>query len=352
MKNIKSLFLFTCCFIILIILAVSCARAQRPSQSESSKYGTITDSQGRVVAIPEKIEKTIILNSISYAMLQIIGASDTVIGTQFPNLKHAAPGLQNFGTWTAPNVERIIEAAPDVVLAYSRRIPAESARQIEGAGITLVFFDFFVPSETAREIIELGRLYRNEEAAKEYVAFLDRYYDLINERLVDIKADERKKVYFELYSDYASVSNGSGAHEIIDAAGCINIAAEASVPYPKVSDEWILGHDPDIIVRCVSSNDSGIMGPDVTDTAGAEKYYQALLNRLGWSSLSAVKNKKFILICPDIAVSLEGNIVGVLTIAKLAYPDRFQDIDPMAVYAEIQNRFFNNKEPRGLMVYP
>jgi iron complex transport system substrate-binding protein len=350
MKNDKRRFLFACCLLI-IIFAVSCARTPRSAQSESSKYGTVTDSQGRIIAIPEKIEKTIILNSICYAMLQIIGASDTVIGTQFPNLKSAAPDLQNFGTWTAPNVERIIEAAPDVVLAYSRRIPDESARQIEEAGITLVFFDFFVPSGTAREIIELGRLYRNEGAAKEYVAFLDQYYNLINGRLSDIKNEERKTVYFESYGDYASVSKGSGAQEMIDAAGCINIAAEASVPYPKVSDEWILGHDPDIIVKSVSSND-GIMGTDVTDTAGAEKFYQALLNRSGWNGLYAVKNKKFILMDPDMASSPEGSIAGVLTIAKLAYPDRFRDIDTAAVYAEMQSRFFNNKNPRGLMLYP
>jgi iron complex transport system substrate-binding protein len=337
------------------VITVSCSRVSRFATGEI-KYGTsadayITDSQGRVVAIPEKIEKTIILNSNCYAMLQVIGAAGTVIGTQFTNFKKTVPDLQNFGTWTAPSVERIIEATPDAVIAYSNRIPAESVRQIEDAGITLVFFDFYVPSDTAREIIELGRLYRNEGAAKEYTAFLDEYYRLIKDRLSGIKNENRKTIYFESYGDYASVSRGSGAQELIDAALCVNIAAGEPVPYPKVSDEWILGHDPGIIVKCVSTN-AGIMGPGITDTTGAEKFYTALLNRSGWSGLSAVKARRFILMYPGIAASPEGGVIGALVIAKLAYPDLFQDIDPLEIYAGMQSRFFAGKNSAGLLVYP
>jgi iron complex transport system substrate-binding protein len=312
---------------------------------------TITDSRGRVTKIPEKIERAIVLNSNCWNMLKIIGAEGTVIGVTDTSLEALGKGVENFGSWQKPNVEKILAARPGIVFTYGNLMASESLRQMEDSGITLVCLDFYKPSGINREILALGKLYHREKAAQEYVDFLDGWTSIIVERLADIPLSRRVKVYWEHYRDYISVGPGSGGHELIEAAFCVNLTGNEAAENPKISDEWILTANPGLIIKA-SSVTAGILGTDITDKAPAIAEYQRLKNRPGWSELQAVQNGKLLLLSSDITTSPEGSVIGPLLIAKAAYPERFTDIDPIAVYADMLRRFFGREQFSGVVVHP
>jgi len=298
-----------------------------------------TDKNGGAAHIPDGIKSAVVLNSNCYKMLEVLGVEDTVTGIA-DNMKETVnKNIPVVGSWNKPNIEKILEIRPDIVFAYQNYIPDESLRHLENAGIKVLFLEFYKPGLIPEEIEKLGRLYGKEEAAQKYIDSLNGQKEQLTQRLKNIPENERRTVYYET-ANGSSVSEGTGGDELITGAFCINIAGDEKALYPKLSDEWILEQDPDVIVK---------IAYDDKDIAAA---YEKLLNRAGWKNLKAVKEGKVILLTQDLATSPDGFISATFLIAKTAYPELFGDIDPLEVYAEMRSRFPGYKSPSGIMIYP
>ncbi|MDR2499683.1 MAG: ABC transporter substrate-binding protein [Treponema sp.] len=344
----------------LALPLASCGNRPRPpahSLAPSDPAETITDSLGRSIGIPEKIESAVIFSTAAYTMLRVLGVEHTITGagehvvTRIKGMGGHG-GIENFGLWNNPSVEKLITARPDLVIAYGTFTPVETMKQLEAANITVAFFDLYMPRRMDGEMLALGRLYRKEAKAQEYADFLNSYKRLIAERTERIPLAARARVYWEGYSDFSTVSNAAqSAGELIADAACVNIASHLSAPYPKVSGEWILEANPDIIIKN-SAAAAGIAGQEIHTRFFAQKEYERLGRRAGWQNLRALKNKKFLILASEIAVTPEGSAAGALIIAKTAYPERFADIDPLAVYEEIRRRFLRAEGPAGVLVHP
>jgi iron complex transport system substrate-binding protein len=343
MKNMFVVFI-VCCF-------TGCFAYNEKQPVKTSPYGTISDSAGQVIAIPEKIHRVIALNSNCFTMLKVIDALETVIGVSDTNYEALALGLENFGLWNKPNIEKIIEAKPDVLFAYHNYIANEDIRRIERYGIQIVYLEFYMPHAIKGEIAELAKLYRKEDAALPYLNFINEYVSLINDRLQGIQAKDRARVYYEGYADYSSVAQGSGGHELIEDAFCVNIAANSNVSYPKLNDEYIIEQNPDVILKIFSAS-TGILGANTGDAGAARSEYNRLKQRPLWNKLSAIETNRLVLSSSDIMTSPDGFIVGTLVIAKAAYPELFIDINPIDIYTYIQGNFFGNKRIKGVYIFP
>lgn len=339
-----------------LLLSVSCVPGKEKSGGASGaarelnkkEGGFIIDSRGEAVGIPEKIRKAVVLNTNCYEMLIVLGVEDTVIGVSSTNKEAIQNGIADFGDWRNPNIEKIVASRPDIVFAYGSSTSQETIRQLENAGIALACLEFYIQSVIDREIIELGRLYRKEAAARRYLNALTHYKDIIAARTALIPEEKRMRVYYESYTNYKSVGPGTGGNEDIELAGCINVMAGSRQTYPEVSDEWILEQNPDLIVK-TSSTTAGRLGRLVTDDRAARREYERLVSRTGWSGLDAVKNRRLLIISSD----LDNSVTGILAIAKTAYPALFADLDPLAIDAEIQRAFFHNDAPQnGVLLYP
>ena len=162
--------------------------------------------------------------------------------------------------------------------------------------------------------------------------------------------EDRVKVYYEGYTDYKSANSTTGGHQLVTSAGGINIAADESTEYPEISDEWVLEQNPQAVVKLVS-NTKNILGPNVTDSAGAEEVYNNLISRPGWSELQAVKDGKVIILASEIGTTATGSVIGSLYLAKVFYPEEFKDIDLTKVHEEFQETLFNS-ELTGIYAYP
>lgn len=345
------------CLLLTVVLTVvvlaGCSRAEPADKSGNAAAAgdTIKDSAGREIKIPVKMTRVIVLNSSTFTMITAIGAADTIIGVNDSTTQSevAAANKPVFGTFLQPNVEKILEAKPDAVLG-NRMMNSAQVKQLEDAGIPVLFFEFYLPSIFHDEILTLGKVFHKEAQAQKYADFIMKYQTLIESRLKDIKPEDKVTVYFEGYSDYGTVAHGAGGDELVVRAGGINIAGQEPAAYPKVSAEWVLQKNPQVIVKTIASS-ANALGEGCTDKTAVKAIYDRVISRTGWHELAAVKNNKVILLAQDIGTTPAGSIIGMLYMVKAMYPDKFADIDPYEVYRQMKKEFFY-VDARGIIVYP
>ena len=351
MKKIyKKLSLFLSLVLVVIGIVGCNSTIDKDGKTESKETQKIVDTYGRYIDVPKDVKSMVILNSGVYDLVCALGSSDKIVGvTDTTKLLPNDSKKEVLGTWKEPNVEKILEIKPDVVFGYQKYMKPELAKQIEEAKIALVYLDAYKAENMASEISTLGLILGKEKEANEYLGYLNKYSDLIQERVEKIPEDKRVKVYWEGYSDYSTVSKGTGGDSLITAAGGINIAGAEPVEYPKISDEWVIEKNPSVIVK-VTSSKKPVLGLGIEKDDKVKSAYESLVSRTGWNQLDAVKNGKTHMISNEIATSPQGSVIGSLYLAKWLYPDKFEDVKPEEIHKEMLEKFYK-VEPKGIWTY-
>lgn len=300
---------------------------------------TVTDSHGNTFKLPMDLENVIVLNSNVYEMICVLGKDDVVTGVSSTTVYPASAKTKTpYGDWRKPDVEKILAAKPDAVIGYANWLDSGISKQITDAGIPVIMLDFYVPSQIPDEMLTLGKLFGAEERAKEFNADMKKIQDLVAERTKDVT---QISVYYEGYSDYKSVGKGSAGDELMALANVKSLTGDQSTEYPKISDEWILQQNPQMIVKLVSDSKQAL-GPDVTDDAVVKKLYANIAARPGWNEVDAIANQKVLILSSCIGTSPLGSAIAPLFIAKTAYPDKFQDIDPQKMLGEMYKKYWGS----------
>ena len=128
--------------------------------------------------------------------------------------------------------EAVLGFAPDLVLCTAMT-PENTRRQLSALGLRVELIDTpsleAIRAETARIAGMLGVTEPAEEAPS------------------PAANGPTAALLFGAETGY-SAGCGSHAHEILEAAGLRNIGAEASGPWPQLSEEFLLAKDPEILV--------------------------------------------------------------------------------------------------------
>ncbi len=309
---------------------------------------TITDSMGRQVQVPSPPRRIVVINSDVAEVISALGAADRVVGvsdtTEFPPLLKDKPKV---GKAFTPSVERIVELRPDVVFGYGKFLKPELAQQIEAAGIPLVYLDGYKANTLGQDVLTLGVILGKEKEAREYVDFFNRNMQMLQGRIAKLKPEDKPLVYLEGYSDYVTVAGGSGGAELLELAGARNIAAGEPVPFPKVSPEWVLSKNPQVIIKAAGSSiPSGYLNSD----EAMRKKRDEIISRPGWKGIAAVKHNRTYLISSEIYTGPRAAI-GIAYFAKWLHPQLFADLDPESMHREYLQKFHGLK-PEGAWVYP
>lgn len=328
--------------------AGSTAASSQPTAS-AAKTIQVTDSTGKSIEIAQPLQRVVTFNSGLYDCMRALGVDATLVG-RGSSLVIDGKDIPDVGAWDAPNIEVILEIAPEAVFAYAGKITPEDEKILENSGIHCIYLEMTKADRIVEEYQTLAKLFGKEEKAKTYLDLNQKYTDLLEERLSDLKEGERRTIYYEGYSDYKSVNKTAGGQTLIDMAGGINIAAEEEAAYPEISDEWLLENNPNMILKLISSTNKEVFGETVTDAQKAQKEYEKLLSRPGWKDMQAVKDGNVLLLSGTISTNALGSIVGSVYMAKALYPERFQDLDPQKVHEEIYTALYG--EPlTGLWAY-
>ena len=309
---------------------------------------TILDAAGNAFVMPVPAERIICLNNNVYDMICAFGKAPNVVGVNdTTTLDPSTPDVRSFGDLSKPNVEAIIEERPDLVIAYSTRLDEGVASQIEGAGIHIARLDLFKPATCRTELEFLGNVLQTQELTGEFITQMEAVQDYVARQTQGL---EPLRAYWEIYADYKSVGAGSGGDQIMAMAGVANLAGNEKAGHPKVSDEWVIAANPQIIIR-ESSALKGATGPGVFDPANVEALYDSLVSRPGWDSIDAVREGRIIILDTAITTNPLGFMLAPLYIACEAYPERFEGEDPDDTLAEMLDAYWPDEGRAGIYAY-
>jgi iron complex transport system substrate-binding protein len=271
----------------------------------------IVDTVGREVTLAAQPQRVASLSPAATETLFAIGAGDQVIAVdKYSNYPQEATTREQLDAFE-PNLEAIAAVQPDLVLLFYD--PGELAASLERLGITTAVLGSVeeTPESVAAvfdQIRLLGQMTDHVQEAEELVADMQGRIDAIEEALADVEQGPR--IFHEVDATLYTAAPDSfvgGLYKILKAQ---NIAAEADQPFPQLSQEVIIGRDPEVIILA-----DGAYGESPDTVKG----------RPGWENVSAVRNDRIFVIDPDIVSRAGPRLVEALeTLAEYLYPKRFE----------------------------
>ncbi len=227
---------------------------------------------GRVVSLAPNLTEIVFL----------LGQEEKLVGvTRYCDYPPRAASLPRIGGIVDPDVERIVAAAPDLVLCTTDGNPKERVRILEEMGIPC----FAVGPQNLDAIFEtierIGRLLGVPERGRREAESLR----IRAERVSRVRREPSPRVLF-VVSTSPVIAAGSGTFldELVRTSGGRNAAGGFSGRYPRLSVEDLLEAGPDIIL--------------VAAMAGVEEFSPAVSR---WKEIPAFGNGD--------VVTLDGDLV-------------------------------------------
>jgi iron complex transport system substrate-binding protein len=321
---------------------------------------TFADANGDVETIRKPVERIIVVYMDNAELIRILNAKDKVVGVdyciakreiQFPELSK----LTCVGGMSRPDYEAILKLNPDLLLEFSSKT-AEKKEKLPG--VAVVFLGMYYPdlsnpkgSKFTDGVRKLGYILDKEDEAEEYVKWRSGWIDEIKSRTAGISEDERPRVILcgppkqGMKTFSASVKMDTKGQMCILAGGK-NIA-ENLPEYlqpgtsAKVDTEWVIEQNPEFILAHVVHHTWGgstrfpSHGYDEDDPTGVkEELRDVFMNSPVLADVDAVKTGNVYIMSGNFRNDGSGGLTGAAYMAKLFHPDRFDDLDPEAIFQE------------------
>jgi len=308
------------CLAVLLAAGLLCALPAAAAPAAR----TFTDSAGREVSLPAKIERIApsgaLAQTVLYSLVpdRIIGWSAKLPGTVKRFMPEKYWNLPIFGTFYGKNanlnLEALIAARPDVVIDIGEAKKNEKEdmdRLQKQLGIPVVFVEatMFSFSKAYRT---LGGLLGAETEAARLAAFCDAAIKDGQSLAAAVPAEKRAKIYYgEGSTGLQTNPRGSIHADVIDLIGAVNAAdipVTSGAGGNQISMEQLILWNPDLI----------IFGP-----AGA---YAKVPSDPLWKNLSAVKAGRIYEI-PEGPFNWMGRppatnrLIGIYWLGSIAYPE-------------------------------
>ncbi len=304
----------------------------------------VTDMSDARIAVPDQVNRIGCLDVLCYEKLFLLGAVDRVammVRTNAPWMRVTNPRLDDILQLDSePNPEDLLRRRVDVVMRATGYPAPGKVDILTQAGIPVLVsqpmtsglvtdIDGFV---AARD--RMMRLFAQvlgpdfSRRAEDWCRYHDRWVALVRDRVRDIPADRRIRVY-HMRGPAPTQSSGasSNIHWYATIAGADMVTAR-SLPAGRgeISPEQLQLWDPQVI------------------TVGRQYPADAITGDPAFAAISAVRDHRVIEI-PDGVFFWDGSSEGVLFMlfmAKTLYPDRFTDIDLKAEVKAYYAQFYRH----------
>lgn len=271
---------------LLITLSLcSCSVSQKPQEPENAYY-TFSDDLAREVSLQKKPERVLALIGSFADIWCLAGGKDSLVAAASDTWTSFSLDLSedvvNIGTVKEPNLELILSAQADLILAScNTAADMELLDTFDKVGIPVACFDVQSFPDYLRMLKICTDLTETPEA---YI----RYGELIRSTISEAqqRQDGSHPTVLSIRATGSSCkikgSRDNLLGEMLADLGCINIADQDSM-LEDLSMEEILREDPDYIFIVLQGSDP---------TAAEENLRSAFLSDPAWQSLSAVKENR------------------------------------------------------------
>jgi len=326
--------MFRRCSMLVLFAALLCSSGCHRSASSEDQPGTrvVTDMVGRQLRVPTHIRRVYGMSPMGTILVYTLDPS-LLVGWNYP----ATPGekamllepyrdLPVVGGWfgkdTTGNLEKIMQARPDVLISMGDPMGTAQAERVQAQTNIPVFVikggldNFPAAYEKAGEL--LGNVPRATMLAEE----CRRTVAEIKQKVSSIPPEKRRRYYYAEGPKGQETEPGSSEHaDSLNFAGGVNVAAgvEAQQGYghSPVSMEQVLRWNPQVIIT----------GYDHNSSPG--EFYKSVWTDPRWKRVDAVRTRQvfeppqypFCWIDRPPSVN---RIIGIKWLANLFYPELFR----------------------------
>jgi len=281
--------------------------------AEDEQTVTIKDHAGREIVVDGTAERIVSLSPSNTEVLFALGLDEKIVGvTDFCDYPPETADKDSVGNFTDPNLEKIITLEPDLVLGGSQH--QEAITRMEERDIPALSLEPASLEQVYRAIEKIGAAAGAKAAAENLVSEMKLEIEDIQDKLQELKEEEKVPVYYELYYDpIMTAGNQSFIHEVVTLAGGENIFADLDDNYPTVSAEAVADRNPQVILY-----------PE--DHGSAKMIKEQFNERPGWREISAIQKNHIYAVNSDL-FSRPGPRVtqAVQEAAILFYPELFEE---------------------------
>ncbi|MEW6990136.1 cobalamin-binding protein [Colwelliaceae bacterium 6441] len=239
---------------------------------------TVQSTQPSLLAKPIKPAKRIIaLAPHIVEMLHEVGALDTVIGTtEHADYPVAAKDIPRVGNYARLNIEQILAADPDLIIAWKSGNPADDLARLEKLGLNIIYSDLHALKDVAKEIHYFSSFVGKAEEGRKVA---DKFLTRLSQLKQQYQGKEKLTIFFELWSRPLTTTAGSSwSQQQLNVCQITNPFIDSDSDYPQVNIEQVVIQSPDVIIQPTSH---GVHSPDRIDW-------------LQWPKMPAVKNNAFV----------------------------------------------------------
>ncbi|MBJ7505235.1 MAG: ABC transporter substrate-binding protein [Ilumatobacteraceae bacterium] len=267
---------------------------------------SVTGADGVVVQVTDT-SRIIVLNEAIAEIVVSLGLQNLIIGRDATTTLAALAEITEVSSGHDISAESILSLRPTVVIGDTRTGPPEAIQQLRGAGVPVLLApEVWSLSALPQRVLMIAQALGVPRAGQDLVAFSEK---AVADALQDVASYAAvPRVAFLYVRGTASVyllgGSGSGADELLAAAGAIDVGAYNGLSsFTPLTAEAIVQANPDVLLVMTRGLDSvgGIDG---------------LLGLPGISSTRAAKSRAVIAVDDDLLLSF-GPRTGAL-ISRLA----------------------------------
>lgn len=270
---------------------------------------TVIDMLGRPVSVPGHPRRIVSLAPSITETLYAVGAAGQVVGvTDYCDYPPEAREKPRVGGTMNPNLEAIVAAGPDLILATPDANRLETASVLERLGYPV----YGILPKNMEGVLEairrIGGLVERQDEARRLVTSMRGRARAVADH---VGGRPLRRTLVVVWPDPLIVAGqGSFIADLVRLAGGRNVAPPGPTRYPRMSLEAVLEADPEVIVT------SSMMG----EVAEAE----ALQVWSRWSGISAVRRGEVHAIPGDFLHRPGPRIVqGLERLARAIHPEAF-----------------------------
>lgn len=242
----------------------------------------VIDFSGQKIRLDHPAKRIVALTPHLVENVYSAGAGDQLVGViQFSDFPEQATQLPIVGGYEKVNHEKILELAPDLILAWQSGNAHSGVRLLQELGFTVYIDQANSLEDVAKTIEDIGILAGTQSTATKVA---DQYLNTLKIRRQQYQDTPKLKAFYQVWNEPLQTINGDHIiSDTLNVCGAENIFANEPAVAPIVNIESILERNPDIIVA------SGI-------SATRPKW---LDNWKRWPSLTAVQQDNLLFVNAD-----------------------------------------------------
>lgn len=197
-------------------------------------------------------------------------ACDRLVGVdRYSNWPETASNLPQIGGPVDANIEAIVALKPDLVIMRSRN---RAMARLQELGVRVMALDAHRHADMRRHMESVASAVGQAGAGELLWQQLELRIQLIRDRVP--AAWRGRRVYLELHGGNAAAGQDSFMGEVLTKLGFVNIVPAHLGAYPKMSPEYVVRANPDLLI--------------IADSAATRPVHQ----RPGWSQMQAVRHNQ------------------------------------------------------------